>query len=560
MQFWVERHFNDIPPSVYRAYPDQSKSLTKITFPVTHRIFCRYYPGYGSHLSMPGTRAVTTRMTTLKPKPKPQPETVRGSAMAQLASLLHERCGADFTKYDASVLDSRIRRRMGLHHIDALPVYVRYLRENPGELDLLFSELLIGVTRFFRDAALWAELVGDALPALLAATPPGTLLRAWVPACSTGEEAYSLAMCFVEACDRIAPDARPALQIFATDLDPDAIDKARQAIYPPHITADVAPAHQARFFEVDAGGFRVNQHIRNMVIFAPQDLLVEPPFTRLDIVSCRNLLIYLTPDAQQRVLALLHYALKPDGLLLLGHTEDLIGYNTTGTALFALPPGGKKIHRRNSGQPPAAVTAAQALGCREPSRTDEAWGQRAPADNLRTQVDRFLLARYMPAAVLVNAQGDVLHIRGDIEPYLETPAGKTNWNVVALAREGLRRPLATAIGQAALARGRLSLKCLRVTGAPAEQGVDVTVDATGPWQDDAGTRVLVVFFPVELPPCSLPQREPSDSACDRCPDVQQARAATRAAWEETQVMQERLRGVNEKLLAFRNGLGQPCLP
>ena len=194
----------------------------------------------------------------------------------------------------------RIERRMGIHQIDKIADYVRYLQENSQELDLLFKELLIGVTSFFRDPAAWEELRENVIPALLASRPAGQALRAWVPGCSTGEEAYSLAMVFKEAMGKLKPAKKFTLQVFATDLDKDAIDKARAGVYPANIAADVSPERLSRFFAKVEHGYRVSKEIREMVVFAPQSLIMDPPFTKLDILSCRNLLIYLAAgDAEE---------------------------------------------------------------------------------------------------------------------------------------------------------------------------------------------------------------------------------------------------------------------
>lgn len=206
-----------------------------------------------------------------------------------IVSQLRQRSGADFSLYKPGTLQRRIARRIAIHQLDGVDAYVRYLTDQPQELDLLQGELLIGVTQFFRDPATW-DAVAVELRALVARTPAGRMLRAWVPACSTGEEAYSLAITFLEA----AGDTHLALQIYATDLDPAAIARARKAVYPATITADVSPARLARWFVADGAGYRVAPQVRERVMFAVQNVLSDPPFTRLDVLSCRNLLIYLS--------------------------------------------------------------------------------------------------------------------------------------------------------------------------------------------------------------------------------------------------------------------------
>ena len=244
------------------------------------------------------------------------------SALEKVLILLRTKTGQDFSLYKKNTVYRRVERRMGIHQIDRIAAYVRYLQENSQEVELLFKELLIGVTSFFRDPAAWEQLQGEAIPALLAGRRAGGVLRAWSAGCSTGEEAYSLAIAFKEALEQVKPKASFTLQIFATDLDRDAIDKARQGFYPANIAADVSAERLRRFFIKEENGYRVGKEIREMVTFATQNLIMDPPFTKLDILICRNLLIYLTPELQKKLLPLFHYSLNPDGVLFSGEFGD----------------------------------------------------------------------------------------------------------------------------------------------------------------------------------------------------------------------------------------------
>ncbi len=245
------------------------------------------------------------------------------SALEKVFILLRTQTGHDFSLYKKSTVYRRIERRMGLHQIDRIAAYVRFLQENPQETELLFKELLIGVTSFFRDPEIWEQLKGKVIPELLTAHPTGGIFRAWITGCSTGEEAYSLAIIFKETLEEVKPAGNFSLQIFATDLDKDAIDKARAGIYPANIAADVSPARLRRFFVQEEPGLRVGKEIREMVIFASQNLIMDPPFTKLDFLVCRNLLIYLTPELQKKILPLFHYSLNPGGILFLGSAETI---------------------------------------------------------------------------------------------------------------------------------------------------------------------------------------------------------------------------------------------
>jgi chemotaxis methyl-accepting protein methylase len=233
------------------------------------------------------------------------------SGLAKILILLRDQTGHDFSLYKHLAVYRRIERRMGIHQIDKIATYVRFLQENPQEVGLLFKEILIGVTSFFRDPVAWEKLKTEVIPAILKGRGTGETLRAWVVGCATGEEAYSLAIVFNEALEQLKPAQNFSLQIFATDLDGDAIEKARAAVFPPNIAADVSPERLKRFFIQVEHGFQITKTIRKMVIFAPQNLIMDPPFTKMDLVSCRNLLIYLSPELQKGLLPLFHHCLNP---------------------------------------------------------------------------------------------------------------------------------------------------------------------------------------------------------------------------------------------------------
>jgi two-component system CheB/CheR fusion protein len=261
------------------------------------------------------------------------------SGLEKVVLLLRTQTGHDFSLYKKNTIYRRIERRMGLHQLDKIGDYARFLRNNSHEVELLFKELLIGVTSFFRDPAVWEQLKTEVIPELLAKYPKGGTLRAWTTACSTGEEAYSLAMVFREVLEQLKPTVHFALQIFATDLDKDAIENARVGVYPANIRADLTEERLRRFFVEEERGYRVSKEIREMVIFAPQNLVMDPPFTKLNILTCRNLLIYLESDLQKKLLPLFHYSLNPGGVLLLG-TSETVGQSR---ALFGSLPGKNRL-------------------------------------------------------------------------------------------------------------------------------------------------------------------------------------------------------------------------
>ncbi|MBN2684863.1 MAG: hypothetical protein JXR40_06250, partial [Pontiellaceae bacterium] len=346
------------------------------------------------------------RRTPLLVKSVPVLEDHTQSGLEKVVILLRAQTGHDFSLYKQNSLYRRIERRMGIHQINELTSYVRYLRENSQELDLLFKELLIGVTNFFRDPAAWDQLRDHALKELIESRPHGHTLRAWVPGCSTGEEAYSLAMAFKEAVEIIRPKENFALQIFATDLDRDAIDKARQGLFSNNIAADVTDERLQRFFTKEDSGYRVRKEIREMVVFAPQNLVMDPPFTKLDILCCRNLLIYLTAEVQKKLIPLFHYSLNAGGILFLGSSETIGNF----TKLFVPLNAKARLYRRTEAgmerkgiEFPSSFTVIQPVALEKRSLS-------APSASLQSMADQLVLQRYAPPAVLANELGDIFYI------------------------------------------------------------------------------------------------------------------------------------------------------
>ncbi len=380
------------------------------------------------------------------------------SALEKVLILLRAKTGQDFSLYKKNTVYRRIERRMSIHQIDRIAAYVRYLQENSQEVDLLFRELLIGVTSFFRDPAAWEQLQGEAIPALLAKHQAGGVLRAWSAGCSTGEEAYSLAIAFKEALEQLKPKAGFTLQIFATDLDQDAIDKARKGVYPANIAADVSPERLKRYFVQEENGYRAGKEIREMVTFATQNLIMDPPFTKLDILICRNLLIYLTPELQKKLLPLFHYSLTPGGVLFLGSAETI----STFTDLFAPLNIKSRLFRRRESVLQAEPLEFPASFVPTPSGIPRELTVLKPATNFQSLADQLLLQHFSPPAVLVNDKGDILYINGRTGKYLEPAAGKANWNIFAMAREGLRFDLGSAFQKVLRQKEAVTLKGLKV--------------------------------------------------------------------------------------------------
>jgi PAS domain S-box-containing protein len=466
------------------------------------------------------------------------------NALDKIVILLRDRSGNDFSLYKNSTLYRRIDRRLAVHRIADLDDYVRYLRGNPQELDLLFKELLIGVTSFFRDPPVWEALRNEAIPALLARHPGGAHLRAWTPACATGEEAYSLAMVFLEALERLQPSARFTLQIYATDLDADAIDKARKGHYPDNIAADVTPQRLARWFvPEEGGGYRIGKEVRQMVVFAPQNLVSDPPFTRLDLLCCRNVLIYFGAELQKQLLPLFYYALNPGGVLLLGSAETIGNFHH----LFGrFNPKARLFQRLDQA---LSVAELSFPGNGPPSATLLAEPSPGPGiDNIGHLTDQLIQQQFAPAAVLVNGDGDILYISGRTGKYLEPAAGKTNMNLHAMAREGLREALIGVIRKALKEPQPIHLNGLRVGINGGTQIVDVIVQ--GIERPDAlRGRVIVVFKDVPTP---AKRRRPAKGIANETQralehELEQTREALQVTREEMQTTVEEFKSSNEEL-------------
>ncbi len=471
------------------------------------------------------------------------------NALEKILILVRAHTGHDFTEYKKSTVYRRIQRRMAIHQIEVVDDYVKYVRENPIEAELLFKELLIGVTCFFRDPEVWQQFKSDVLPALLAAHPAGCELRAWVPACSTGEEAYTLAILFAEALEELKPSARYTLQIFATDMDKDAIEKGRTGFYADNIASDVSPGRLARFFSKVPGGYNVSKEIRGMIIFAPQSIVSDPPFAKLHVLSCRNLLIYMETELQQKLVRMFHGSLHPNGYLVLGTAE------TVGTAsnLFAAVGAKTHIYRRLEGsrdqmplgfplQSTVARMKAQELAVRATSAA-------AAAPSLQMLADQLLLKKFSPTAVLVTAQGDIVYFSGKTSKYLEPPAGKANLNLFAMLRPSLRQPLSDLFYRTVRQKVASKLDAVSL----GDNGVGSTVRiSVEPVEDPKAFDGLfmVVFSDIETVPMPVAQSgEASQDA--RMPDLMlelaRAREEHQATREEMQTSQEELKSANEEL-------------
>ena len=367
--------------------------------------------------------------------------------------------------------------------------------------------------------------------------------------CSTGEEAYSLAMVFKEAMERAKPKGRFTLQIFATDLDRDAIDKARQGFFPDNISADVSPERLGRFFSKEDGGYRVHKDIREMVIFAPQNLIMDPPFTKLDLLCCRNLLIYLAGEMQKKLFPLFHYSLNPGGILFLGSAETIGSF----TDLFAPLVGKSRIFQRSKStlhQTPVEFPSSFTPGAHTATNVGQVT---RPPLSLQSLADQLILHRFAPPAVLVNDKGDILYVSGRTGKYLEPAAGKANWNIFAMAREGIRYELASAFQEAILQKEAVTLRGLKVGTNGGQQCLDLTIQTLEEPEALRGL-IMIVFTDVAAP---AETKEPDRSrktparrttrTAELEMELQQVREMLQTTRKEMQISHEELKSTNEEL-------------
>ncbi len=365
------------------------------------------------------------------------------SHLPAICALLRARTGHDFSEYKDSTIIRRIQRRMQVLQRETPEAYLERLKTEPREIDLLFHDLLIGVTSFFRDPLAFEALDREVITPLMENVGPDTAIRVWVPGCSTGEEAYSIAMLLHE---RLSPERkRPVIQIFASDIDERGLEVGRLGRYPASIAEQVSERRLKRFFVREDGTFRVVGELRESILFSTHDLLRDPPFSKLDLISCRNLLIYMTSELQDRVIPLFNYALRGEGYLFLGSSENV----TRHTRLFTTVDKAHRIFRRRpemrSRLPEFPLSTHAPRLTPQPARPRP----EPPDGSLQRLAERQLLDRFGPAHAVVNANGDVLHISAKTGKYLELPAGTPDNNLVGMARPGLRLDLRGAIHRAA---------------------------------------------------------------------------------------------------------------
>jgi two-component system, chemotaxis family, CheB/CheR fusion protein len=495
---------------------------------------------------------LTSFITQAAKRPSP-PIVEEGTAAASFAKifvLLRSRTGHDFAFYKKTTVYRRIERRMAVNQISNVAKYAQYLRNNPAEIEVLFKELLIGVTNFFRDKEAFRVLKDKALPDLLKRKTKDGSLRIWVPGCSTGEEAYSLAILLRESLEARNMEGTVKVQIFATDIDKEAVEKARQAVYPATIALDLTPERLRRFFVKEDGTYRVHKNIREMVVFAPHNVIMDPPFTKLDLLCCRNLLIYFTSELQKKVLPIFHYTLNPGGVLFLGSSEtigvfsDLFGTVDTKWKIFKKKPADSAI------RPMVDIPAVTASHGTKPH---EAQFKPAAGVSFSDVFRQLLIDRFAPASLLVNEAGDIVYIHGKTGRYLEPAAGEAAMNVFTMAREGLRLELASLIRRAFLQGREMHSIGLGVQGNGGHHIINVSVR---PLDGIAGMRgmALVAFHEIDTakggdPGLSKKGRhmKPLKAIKQLEQEVKHYKQQLQVSVEQMETSQEEFKSANEEL-------------
>ena len=485
------------------------------------------------------------KLPRLATAPAPSAE----NALQKIFILLRAQTGHDFSQYKPSTTHRRIERRMAVHQIETIEAYVKYLQQTPAEVEALFRDLLIGVTSFFRDPEAFQVLAAEAIPKLFAGKPAGAVVRVWSAGCSTGEEAYSIAILLQEHMATLKQSY--TAQVFATDMDGAAIATARAGLYPASIAADVTPERLSRFFtaEPDGNAYRIHKGIRDMLVFSEQDVIKDPPFSRIDLVSCRNLLIYLGAELQKKLIPLFHYALRPGGMLFLGSSEGVGEFGD----LFAVLDRKAKLYQRKEdvhgmrstalGRLLPPVPAFDAALPRDAAKA--AFPMKLP---LRELTEQTLLQQIASAGVLVNSQGDVLYLHGRTGMFLEPAPGEAGVNnIVKMAREGLRPGLSTALHQAAATKETVRAPGLRVK----TNGDVILVNLTiRPVTTVAGAAFEVPLYLVileEAPPVDAvqPAAVPAGPGVDNPAADGDARIA--ALRQELRIKEEYLQSIREEL-------------
>jgi len=471
--------------------------------------------------------------------------------LSKIVTTISNRTGHDFSAYKKSTLIRRIQRRMAVTRVRSSRQYLTYLHHNPAEIEALFQDLLIGVTSFFRDPEAFGFLKREILPDLLTRGSEHEPFRVWAAGCASGEEVYSIVILILECLDELG--IRKELQVFGTDLDHAAIEKARDGHYPENIVADLSPQRLERYFEKESSSFAIRKVVREPVVFAAHNVLKDPPFSRLDLLACRNLLIYLEPQAQKKILPLYHYALKPGGVLFLGTSETVGDFADLFTPINKKWSFYRRVDVSATLQPIIEFPAGRRCSAVAVDRTP--FSQPPPELNdsaIAEATSRLILEKHSPACVVVNRRGEINYVHGRTGKYFEHAPGRMSVNVVDMAREGLRFELASALRKVATDGEPVRRDGLRVKTNGDFQDFNLIVKPLGQ-PESIKSMIVVLFEEVNSPGKGRRGRRgaASDSISQQTVELEREIARVqqdhRIAMEELETSNEELKSVNEEL-------------
>ncbi len=485
-----------------------------------------------------------------------QAEAVDDNSLMSILALLREKKGVDFTYYKKPTLRRRLSRRLALLHKDDPEDYLTLLQHDGAEVDALLDDLLINVTEFFRDPATFEILTRKMMPGLLESRRADAPIRVWVPGCSSGEEVYSIAICLVEYLEQVKQSF--PIQIFGTDLSDRAIESARSAKYSPAIFATISPARLNRFFiRLETGFYQIAGFIRDLCVFSRQDVTRDPPLSRMDLISCRNLLIYFGPILQRRVMSVFSYALNPRGCLLLGQSENV---GSLPDHFVALDQDHKIFARNLQLSHPALELHQQRVGSWSPPVLP---AQKVPdeATLLDRDADRLILADYAPSGLLIDSDFQIIKFRGDMGPYLAAPKGTATLNALKLIHEDLVGPLRAAVEEATLQNSRIRKERIPVTLRSRLEELNLVVR---PISKNGNARYFLVLIEEPLQSGQNSRHEervPKEADKDLVEELASTRSylqslieELRSANEETQSTNEELQSINEELQTAKEEL------
>lgn len=513
--------------------------------------------------AMPAVLQAHARRMPAAPAPPPVVTERPAASLRQIMAILQQTTGHDFSHYKETTLRRRIERRMQMLRLASMETYHARLEDDRIEVEALFQDLLISVTEFFRDPAAFEALAATFIPHLLRNRAASGPVRVWVPGCATGEEAYSLAMLLSEHFDKL--DAPPAVQIFATDIDETALTLARRGRYDASIAANVSPDRLARFFLQEGQYYQVSKKLREQCLFSVHNLISDPPFGRMDLIACRNLLIYFDGDLQRRLTPVFHYALAPNGYLFLGAAEHATGVNGEGE-LFRVIDGAQRIYQRKERLLRPLVDLPWANVGRAGARTSGVTRRTAvtATHGVSTAIERILLRDYTPTAVAIDEQGMIVHLSGRTYPYLLVPAGAPTTNLLALAHPDIQLPLRAAVR--AVSQDRTPVVREHLLLSSGNEQIPITLAVRLLDEPDIDTELLLVVLQVTRPQTPLVPSDEIPGMLGSSADVlalelqrtrdtleaiirehQEANLDLTAANEELRALNEEMQATNEEL-------------